>query len=151
LELQARPVNGLDLIAGFGYTDTEVDDWVATEFNKGTSRFEQYDYTGNDLPNAPEYTYNLGVQYRHQCGFFGRADLLGIGNFYFDAKNKLKENAYQIVNLRMGYEGESFDIILWCKNLFDKEFETMKVNWGGNELGQDGEPRMFGVKMTYRF
>ncbi len=151
LELQARPVNGLDLIAGFGYTDTEVDDWVTTEFNKGTSQFEQYDYTGNDLPNAPQYTYNLGVQYRHQSGFFGRADLLGIGDFYFDAKNTLKESAYQIVNLRMGYEGESFDIIFWCKNMFDEEFETMKIHWGGNELGHDGEPRMFGVKMTYRF
>ena len=151
LELQARPVNGLDLIAGFGYTDTEVDDWVATEFNKGTSQFEQYDYTGNDLPNAPQYTYNLGVQYRHQSGFFGRADLLGIGNFYFDAKNKLKENAYRIVNLRMGYEGEHFDIIFWCKNMFDEEFETIKMDWGGNELGQDGESRMFGARMTYRF
>ena len=151
LELQARPVNGLDLIAGFGYTDTEVDNWVATEFNKGTSQFEQYNYTGNDLPNAPEYTYNLGVQYRHQSGFFGRADLLGIGDFYFDAKNKLKENAYQIVNLRVGYERESFDIIFWCKNIFDEEFETIKMNWDGNELGEDGEPRMFGVKMTYRF
>lgn len=151
LELQTRPVNGLDLIAGFGYTDTEVDDWVATEFNMVTSQFEQYDYTDNDLPNAPQYTYNLGVQYRHQNGFFGRADLLGIGDFYFDAKNKLKENAYQIVNLRMGYEGERFDIIFWCKNMFDEEFETVKMDWGGNELGQDGEPRMFGVTITCRF
>ena len=151
LELQARPVTGLDLIAGFGYTDTEIDDWVATEFNKGTSQFEQYNYKGNDLPNAPKDTFNLGLQYRHQSGFFGRADLLGIGDFYFDAKNKLKESAYQIVNLRMGYEGERFDIIFWCKNMFDEEFETVKMDWGGNELGQDGEPRMFGARMTYRF
>jgi hypothetical protein len=51
----------------------------------------------------------------------------------------------------MGYEGEHFDIIFWCKNMFDEEFETIKVDWGGNELGQDGEPRMFGARMTCRF
>lgn len=155
LELQARPVQGLDVFAGFGYTDTEVDDWTATEivgYNPDwTPMMGTYDYEGKDLPHAPEYTYNLGVQYRHQSGFFGRADFLGIGSFYCDAKNKVKEDAYELVNLRMGYEREHFDIIFWCKNVFDEGYETMKYDWAGDELVQDGEPRMFGATLTYRF
>jgi iron complex outermembrane receptor protein len=73
LELQARPTQGLDVFAGLGYTDTEFDDWTATEivgYNPDwTPIMGTYDYEGKDLPHAPEYTYNFGVQYRHQSGF----------------------------------------------------------------------------------
>ena len=151
LELQTRPMRGLDLFAGFGYIEAKVDDWTATEMNWTTFQFEQYDYKDKDLPNVPEYTYNLGIQYRHQSGLFGRADLLGIGSFYCNAKNTVKEDPYELVNLRLGYEKEHFDIVCWCKNVFDEEYETIKNDWGGNELGEDGEPRMLGVTVTYRF
>ena len=155
LELQARPMQGLDLFAGFGYTDTEFDDWTATEivgYNPDwTPAMGTYDYEGKDLPNAPEYTYNLGVQYRHLSGFFGRVDLLGTGSFYCDAKNRVKEDGYELVNLRLGYEIEHFDIIFWCKNVFDEEYETIKAEWGPSVMGIDGEPRMVGATVTYRF
>jgi len=155
LELQARPVQGLDLFAGFGYTEAKIDDWTATEilgYNPDwTPIMGTYDYEDKDLPNAPEYTYNLGVQYRHLSGFFGRVDLLGTGSFYCDAKNKVKEDNYELVNLRLGYEREHFDIIFWCKNLFDERYETIKAEWGSSVIGQDGEPRMVGATVTYRF
>ena len=152
LEVQARPTRGLDLFAGFGYTDTEFDDWTATEM--GTTwppSIIQYDYKGKELPNAPKYTYNLGVQYRHEIGFFGRVDFLGTGKFYGDSKNLVEQESYELVNLRLGYEREHFDIIFWCKNLFDKEYATMKAIWGADEMCVDGDPRMFGATVTYRF
>ena len=153
LELRARPMQGLDVFGGFGYTEAKFDDWTATEMDRSTSppSIIQYDYKDKYLINAPKYTYNLGVQYRHECGFFGRVDLLGTGNFYGDAKNKVKENAYELINLRLGYEREHFDIKLWCKNLLDEEYETAKHDWFGEELVHDGPPRMYGVTATYRF
>jgi iron complex outermembrane receptor protein len=77
--------------------------------------------------------------------------LLGIGKFYADAANTVDEDAYELVNLRLGYEGEHFDVTLWCDNVFDKEYETLKYAWGPDELGVDGKPRMLGVTVTYRF
>jgi iron complex outermembrane receptor protein len=153
LELQARPMQGLDVFAGFGYTKAKIDDWIATEMDMSTwpPGIIQYDYENKDLPNAPKYTYNLGIQYRHLSGFFGRVDILGTGSFYCDAKNRVKEDGYELVNLRLGYEIEHFDIIFWCKNVFDEEYETMKVEWGPSVVGIDGEPRMFGATVTYRF
>ncbi len=116
-----------------------------------TQQLVTYDYEGKDLPNAPEYTYNLGVQYRHEIGFFGRVDLLGTGKFYGDSKNLAEQDSYELVNLRLGYEREHFDIVCWCKNLFDERYATMKVIWGADEMCVDGEPRMFGATLTYRF
>jgi iron complex outermembrane receptor protein len=151
IEFQARPMQCLDLFAGFGYTEAKFDDWTATQWNSTYTALEQYDYKDKYLPNAPKYTYNLGVQYRHVSGFFGRADLLGIGKIYGNAVNTVEEDPYELVNLRLGYEGEHFDLSLWCNNVFDKEYETIKYAWGPDELGVDGEPRMLGVTVTYRF
>ena len=149
LELQARPLQGLDLFAGFGYTESKFDDWKALE-SDGTI----YDLEDNYLQNAPKYTYNLGAAYRHITGFFGRVDLLGTGEFYGDNKNNLKQEAYELVNLRLGYEGDNLGISFWCTNLFDEEYVTAlydMTNMGLGELVQDGEPRMLGVTVSYRF
>ena len=151
LKAHARPMRRLDLFAGFGYTEAEFDDWTATEMDMMTQQLVTYDYEGKDLPNAPEYTYNLGIQYRHEIGFFGRVDLLGTGKFYGDSKNLAEQDSYELVNLRLGYEREHFDIVCWCKNLFDERYATLKAIWGTDEMCIDGEPRMFGATVTYRF
>ena len=153
LELQARPERGLDLFAGFGYTEAKIDDWTATEADWSTwpPGTIQYDYEDKDLPYAPEYTYNLGIQYRHLSGLFGRVDLLGISHFYSDAKNKVKIDSYELVNVRLGFERENFDIVFWGKNVFDEEYSANKGDWAGATLIQEGTPRMFGATLTYRF
>lgn len=151
LEIQARPVPGLELFGGFGYTWSEIDDWTALETD-GMGNVYTYDYDGKDLTSTPRFTYNLGMQYRHMRGFLGRIDVIGTGPFYHDTKNQLKEDAYTLVNLKLGYEAENFDIMFWCKNIFDKGYEDVRFSWGqlGN-AGIDGEPRQFGVTVNYRF
>ena len=152
LELQARPIRGLDLFAGFGYTEAKFDDFTATEWNPTYTALVQKDYEGNYLQYAPKYTYNLGVQYRHESGFFGRADLLGTDKFYGNYANTAEQEAYETVNVRLGYEREHLDLILWARNLFDKEYLTYVTPGGaGYDVGLDGPPQTFGATVTYRF
>jgi iron complex outermembrane receptor protein len=110
--------------------------------------------SGKRLPNAPSYTYNLGAMYRHDSGFFGRVDLNGVGDMYTDAQNTeiTKIESYQLVNLRLGYETESLSLVLWAKNLFDKDYYTVTYAWrDGSVLAGDGAPRSVGLTLTYRF
>lgn len=151
LDLQARLAQGLDLFGGFGYTSAKIDDWLAWEYDYRTGAVSQYDYSDKHLPNVPEYTFNLGLQYRHLSGFFGRVDLLGTGSLYSDAKNSAKEEANQLVNLRLGYEQERYDIIVWCKNLLNEEYYQVKMTSGNDFVGVEGEPRMVGLTLRYRF
>ena len=151
LEIQARPIRGLNIFAGFGYTEAEFDDFTATEWNATYTALVENDYEGNDLQYAPKYTYSLGVQYRHESGFFGRADLLGTGEFYGDHANTAKADSYETVNLRLGYESEHFDLVLWAKNVFDEEYLTWVAYDGTNNMGADGPPQMLGTTVTYRF
>jgi iron complex outermembrane receptor protein len=146
LELRARLSRGLDLFGSFGYIDAEIDDW-----NAGSS-----DFSGNEIPNTPEYTYNLGGQYRTVNGFFCRADLLGTGGMYGNVQNDshVKLDAYELLNLRCGYESDHYDIVFWCKNVFDKEYYASAFDYGApNEaigVAQNGEPRSIGVSVTFR-
>jgi iron complex outermembrane receptor protein len=152
LELQARPIQGLDLFAGFGYTEAKFDDFTATEWNDTYTALVQKDYENNYLQYAPKYTYNLGVQYRHGSGFFGRVDLFG-DKFYGNYANTAEQSSYETVNLRIGYECEHFDFILWGKNVFDEEYLTYVTlaGYGDYNAGADGPPQTFGATLTYRF
>ena len=149
LEVQARPLPGLDLFSGFGYVKSEFDDWKALQQDGS-----YYDFDGNSLPNVPQYTYNLGASYFLENGLFTRAELLGTGEFYGDPKNNTKQEAYEIVNLRFGYEAESWKVEVWSKNLLDEEYVTALFDnsaMGLGELVQDGDPRTIGITTSYYF
>ncbi|NDV18466.1 TonB-dependent receptor [Pseudodesulfovibrio sp. JC047] len=146
VEAAYNPIPELQFRAGFGYADAEVDKWDTTV--GGTP----VDYSGNKLPWAPEYTYTLSAEYNHQSGFFILADLLGTGEQYFDAANTIKDDGYQTVNLRVGYQVKDIEIALWCDNLLDEEYANKKVkNGAGLTLVEDGAPRTFGLTANWRF
>ncbi|QTA92561.1 TonB-dependent receptor [Desulfonema magnum] len=154
VEFQVRtmPVQGLEIVAGFGYTQAKFDEFKATEWNDTHTALIENDYEDKYLPYAPEYTYNLGIQYRSANGLLCRADLLGTDRYYGDIGNLSEQDAYQTVNLRLGYEKESFDFYLWAENLFDEEYLTYVAPFDKNShVGFDGPPRTLGATLTYRF
>jgi iron complex outermembrane receptor protein len=157
LEVKARPITGLQFSAGFGYTDVEFDDYKDSIFDLDPTsptygqKIGEADYSGKKNTYVPEYTYNLAVQYRHTNGLFARIGLQGIGDSYYDLANTEKENAYELVNARLGYEMKNFEIYLWAKNLFDEEYATRAFDYGGYYVGRAGDPRTFGITLNGRF
>jgi len=151
IEVHARPIPGLDLSAGFGLVETRFDEYKTMEWNSTYTGLVAKDYSGHHLPNAPQQTYNFGVEYRHPTGFFGRADLMGVGRFYANAANTVWEEPYSVVNLRLGYETSRLAVVLWARNLLNEEYETVKYAWGIQELAVDGDPRAVGVTVTLRY
>lgn len=151
LQLQAKPLPGLDIFGGFGYTEAKFDKFNATVWNDAGDALTTKNYEGNYLQYAPKYTYNIGAQYRGKCGIFARADLLGTGAFYGDAANKAEQSSYMTVNLQLGYEAKSLDFRLWMKNAFDEEYLTFLSPFQQTTVGIDGPPQTFGATLTYRF
>ena len=145
LEVKAQPVRGFDLNAGFGYTNAIFD-----KYTNGLG--VQLD--GNRLANTPEFTFNLGAQYRSPNGFFSRAELQGFGRTFFEETNKAKQNAFPLVNARIGYEFDNFGIYLYGNNLLDKTYLTSSYqsNFESNRLfGGIGEGRTIGLQVTTKF
>ncbi|WP_147820710.1 TonB-dependent receptor [Salidesulfovibrio onnuriiensis] len=124
------------------------------------ARFEEYedpavgaDYAGNRVFLVPNYTYGLGLDYRHALNgdwnLVGRADITGVGSRYFDDGNTVEENPYDLVDLRFGVEGEHLACTLWVKNVFDKEYTVFENTTAG--IAEDGAPRTFGMSLDYSF
>lgn len=156
LTLTAHVAPGVEVFGGIGVTESEIDEWKTFEAGADGKPVE-VDYSGKKLQNVPEYTGNIGTQYRHASGFVARIDLQGVGEFYGDPKNITKQDAYQLVNAKIGYETENWDISLWGKNLTDEEYATYIAPYadgmGGliGKVAKDGDPLTFGVTANWRF
>lgn len=145
LDVRYMPIPQLTLFASGGYMDSKIKDWE-------TTGYENYDYSDKTVPGAPEFTYAFGGTYRWESGFVAGADVTGTSSYYTDAKNELEISERALVNLRLGYETESYDIVFWAKNILNNEYCENKWDWGGGSIvAQQGEPRALGVTLTYRF
>ena len=141
LEMKAYRVTGLELRGGLGYTRSEVDDWTVG----------QASYTGNRLPWVPELTYNFGIGYTHESGFFVQADYFGSGKQYFNAENTLSDSGYKLVNVSAGYRGENWEVSVWGKNIFDDQYAVKKLTSARQTIVEDGAPMTFGTTIVWRF
>jgi len=139
LEATYRMDIGISLFMGFGYNETTFD-----RFSDANG-----DYKGNYNPYAPKYNYNVGAQYQSTAGYFARVDVTGYGDMYLDKANLYKRDAYSLVNGKIGYEMEHFDVYVYAKNLFDKEYDIEGYYEG--QFVFLSSPREVGVQLAYRF
>ncbi|MFG6095161.1 TonB-dependent receptor [Leptothoe sp. ISB3NOV94-8A] len=142
-DIRATPLEGLDLLAGLGLVDAEFTNF--TDANTGV------DFDGNSLPYAPELTYNVAAQYRAPFGLFGRLELQGVGKTFFDEANTLKQDAYALINARLGYEFDQYGVYLFANNLFDTRYIIQGFDIGGQRAGSFGAPATYGVQFKSNF
>jgi iron complex outermembrane receptor protein len=117
LELAALVTDGLEISAGYGYTD---------------ARFTNFDDTGlyddNRLPNAPRYGLNAGLRYAHPLGdkmtLITSADYQRNGTIYFSENNLVHQPSYDTVDAQIGLDGDRWSVTVWGKNIFDQRYVT---------------------------
>lgn len=139
-DMEALLNNEVTLFSSFGYNKTTFD-----KFIDGNN-----DYSNNYNPNAPKYNFNIGAQYRNELGYYTRIDINGYGKTYFDSANKYLQEAYELINTKIGYETNNYDIYLYANNLFDKENHATNAYFvGTTTIYKEG--REVGIKLAYRF
>ncbi len=138
MEIKSRPTKELTISASYGYNDIKFDKFQDA---KGT-------YKGNTKPFSPKYNYNLSAKYRNEAGYFAQANVNGYGKIYLDNANINERKSYSLVNTKVGLEKESYDLYLYAKNLFDKDYSTHKF---AEFYTVYSESREFGVQLAYRF
>lgn len=140
-ELKARPAKGLEILSSIGFTYATYD-----EFERSGNDLE-----GNRVPNVPGFSAQLGGTYRFENGLLLNANYQRTGSMYYDAENTRKQQAYQTVNAKLGYEIENCEIYLFAKNLFNSVYPTRAFTIGGNWVGRAGDPRTIGINAAIRF
>ena len=150
LDATARPIPGVDVIGAFGYTNARFGDG---------SRALGVDISDNKIPNTPDFTASLGVQYSREIAnagtVYGRADLVIYGAFEYDEANAEGQDAYSLMNLRGGFRRNIFVFEGWVRNLFDTNYIPVAFAYGplapSGFIGESGAPRTFGLSAGVRF
>ncbi|MEP7313334.1 MAG: TonB-dependent receptor plug domain-containing protein [Pseudomonadota bacterium] len=127
------------------------------------ARFLEYQLAGvslngRDQAHAPHYQFSVSADYRFAQGFFARADVTGSDAFYFSASHNERSTAYQLVNLRLGYEAQNWVASLWTRNVFNETYYVRGFFFGNEPPDfapkrylDNGDPRQVGVSVSYSF
>jgi iron complex outermembrane receptor protein len=112
---------------------------------------------GRAQPFAPSYKLSAAMEYRHPAGWFARLDASAIGSFYYYTSDAQSSSAYNLENVRVGYNQGSWTTSLWVRNLFDARyapqgfyFGLIPPNFPVQSFLQQGDPRQVGVTVDYQ-
>ena len=137
----------LAIQAGVAYLDTKIEDF----------RGVQEGVEGNELPFAPEFSWNTALVYSAQISgdmsIKVQLDASGTGSHFQTINNNDKVESYVVGNFRVGVESPDWAIGLWVRNLSDEIYDVGFFPGGG--LAPDskfkGPPRSYGMNLRYRF
>jgi outer membrane receptor protein involved in Fe transport len=112
-----------------------------------------------ELANAPHWQAAVSITYRAAQGPFARADVTGMGGYYFDLPpNETTSNPYGLLNGKIGWETARWSAYVSGRNLLDKRYPVRGFYFGDvppnfpNELYiQLGEPRTWLASVSVNF
>ena len=147
-DIRWLPLDSWELYASIGILDATLGDFPALQPGP----------TGREQAHAPRYTFAGGAVFRHASGVFARLDVTAKDAFYFDVSHDQQSQAFELVNARLGYEGETWLVSLWARNLLDEKY-AVRGFYFGNEppdfpatlYERLGDPRQVGITFEKRY
>ncbi|HUF74519.1 MAG TPA: TonB-dependent receptor [Gammaproteobacteria bacterium] len=147
LDLSASLTDNLDLMFGYGYTDSEI---------KRDSPYKDPltpSAVGNQAPLVTEDTINLTLQYHVPFGsggkeFVVRGDYQRIGDTWWDPANTTVRDPVNLLDVRFGVQSDDWSVMAWGRNINDVEYNT---EWSPGGFLFKAKPARYGVDFTKRF
>jgi len=87
-------------------------------------------FNGRQQAHAPDYSFNLGLSYLGDSGWFARADLNGSDGFYFSDSHDQKAKSRESLNLKLGYQADSWSVFAWGRNVLDENYAVRGFYFG---------------------
>ncbi|MCG2842624.1 TonB-dependent receptor [Sandaracinobacter sp. RS1-74] len=159
IELNARPLEGLDLSFGGSFLSTRINEYDQSVF-AGTAA--NGDFTGNRLNQVPRYSINAAAQYTAELGgrsrLISRMDVTGWGgDYYWEINNADLQNPVWLFNARLTWEIGDVSVTAFARNLFNRRYdlEFVPVEFAGTVTGEDvggaAPPRQLGASFKLLF
>ena len=145
---------GLSAVINVGYLETEITDFKIT--TPGSQGIVELDNTGNKQGYSPQFNGNIGLFYNKSVTSLldlkTSIDYQFQTDMYFDPENKLKQEAYGLLNAQVVISTSSADLSIWGQNLTDEVYFSYGYGFGGSSyFANYGLPRTFGSKLTVKF
>lgn len=161
-DLTARVTPALTITANGSYLHTRLGDFPnapnTRRLPSGLNDFGDPNFNagGNRLPNAPEFSGNVGFEYtiplessRIRIG----SHLLYASKTYTELDNRLQVDNHIILNASMGWQSDSgFWATVWGNNLTKTYYYSMLSGIGGfSDYSIPAAPRTYGISFGYAF
>ncbi|RSY79342.1 TonB-dependent receptor [Sphingomonas koreensis] len=157
VELLLRPTRNIDFSINYGYLDAKYDNYV---FNLGQNLV----FNDTVLVRAPEHTINVGAEWRLPVAGGGltlRADYALLDTFYHEPGQGnpiygsgiplTREPGYGLLDLRASFDISNIRISAYVTNVLKQDYRRTVNALGNTIVGFAGQPRMYGLKVGYRF
>ena len=157
VEVSAIVFDTISIDLGMAYLDAKFDRYM-TELNGAP-----FDASGNHLPAAPEFTTNLGLEYRHPSEVFSgnfsiRADYFYSEEKFFDQyqRSGARQKPYDLLNARMTYLSNdgAWELSAYGKNLTDELVVSSALLFGligDGAISNLTPPKTYGLSVSYNF
>ncbi len=129
---------------------------LRTRYLGVTGQFAALGLEDRAQPFAPGYKVAAAVEYRHPTGWFARLDASAIGSFYYYTSDAQTSSAYNLENLRLGYQHKAWTTSLWVRNGFNAHYAQQGFYFGlvppdypKQSFLQRGDPRQVGITIDY--
>jgi outer membrane receptor protein involved in Fe transport len=114
---------------------------------------------GRAQAHAPNYQYNLGVNYDFLNNLTLNIQLDGKDSFYFSTSHDKKSNASRLLHAKLSYDKGLTTVSVWGRNLTNSDYEVRGFyfpnnpnnDWAFESYNQLGEPRLLGISFEGRF
>ncbi len=88
------------------------------------------DFSGNQLTGTPRHTFNAGLDANIRWGFYTNLNFQRIGKMPILDNNQLFSEAYQLVNLKIGWQKTvvkhlKINVFYFISNVFDEKYASM--------------------------
>jgi len=161
LDARWRVTDWMTVFGGYGYVNGEIDQYKGRPYTEG-----------NEIPYAPEYTANLGVDFRFPItdalALTTRLDGSFVGETWFHPVqndsvftlfgapgdySKTSRDPYNVFNARIGVQADNWGVTAWTRNFTDEDYlqENITAPEFGGSFIHDSAGISYGLDVTFKF
>jgi len=148
--IKVKPTNSLTVRYNSAFSKHEYTSFVTKTVDGVIS--ENNDYSGNEMPGAPEWVSNAGIDYNTPFlkGFRIGAEWQHVSEYFTDDLNKYTYEGYDTFNARLGYDTTRFGIWMNIMNLTNELYATRANTAWGKTTYTPGNPKTIVIGLKYK-
>ena len=150
----------VNVYASLGLLKTEFDQFIDDDGNS---------LTGEEQAHAPNYQFNVGINYQPTDEWLFNISVDGKDEFYFSdtryydgqpiPKEDITSEAVVLLNASISYLQDNWQFKVWSRNLTNKDYANRGFYFGNDprdgytpkQYTQLSEPLVFGASLDYQF
>ena len=146
IEAETEVAETLMLSAALGLVNAEFDNYTDSVLRGALGPMAaDYEFSGNDINFVPEYTANVAAHIKLPWNLFMLWEVQGIGNYWLDEANTAEQDSFALVNGRLSYKRENWELFVYGRNLSDEGYSNNALDLRYTDYSNPAAPRTAGM------